>query len=280
MRGLWCLFLLGACYRGAAGDSCKVRCDDGCPSGMSCVGGYCTSGAICAGAPDAVVDSPRDAARDAPADAAADARPIDAPAASVAFVQHAEAGGYASSLTATFALAQHVGDLDVVVIDYASSQTIASVTDTSGNTYAVAASPVANSSAGAQVIYYAHGIAAAAAGANTVTVTFSTSGSVLVRTLEYGGVSATQIASVGTMGSGTAVDSGALALGFAPALLVAADMLADSSVMTDPAYTLRSDYYGNIVEDRVVTTTGTYNATDTQNTAGGWDMQLVAFGVR
>ena len=45
----------------------------------------------------------------------------------------------------------------------------------------------------------------------------------------------------------------------------------------DPAYTLRSDYFGNTIEDRLVSMTGSYQATDVQNISAGWVMQLIAF---
>ncbi len=42
------LLLLAGCYHGASELSCKIRCpDNGCPSGLSCVAGYCTDGEAC-----------------------------------------------------------------------------------------------------------------------------------------------------------------------------------------------------------------------------------------
>ncbi len=276
----WCsLLLVGACYRGAVDDSCKIRCTDSCPSGLSCVAGYCTSGAVCANAPDAAVGS-ADAAGDAPgaSDAASDAM-TDAPSLPPTFVQRAETATYGSTLALTYALDQQAGDLNVVVIAYASGATITSVTDSRANTYAVAAAPL-SSGAGVQAIYYARNITASTAGTNTVTISFSASNGVVFRIVEYSGVSATSLAEAAAMGTGTAVDSGPLAVPFGPALLVAADQLVYASAASDPAYTLRSEYYGNVIEDRVVAEAGTYSATDTQDTSAGWVMQLVAFSVQ
>jgi alpha-tubulin suppressor-like RCC1 family protein len=43
------LLLLAGCYHGASELSCKIRCpDNSCPSGLTCVAGYCTSGEDCA----------------------------------------------------------------------------------------------------------------------------------------------------------------------------------------------------------------------------------------
>src|SRR5207237_6279599 len=47
------LVMVASCYRGAADLSCKIRCAEGCPSGTSCVAGFCTSGAACAAPEDA-----------------------------------------------------------------------------------------------------------------------------------------------------------------------------------------------------------------------------------
>ncbi len=45
--GLAVLVALASCYHGTESLSCKIRCDDGCPDGMTCVGGLCTTGATC-----------------------------------------------------------------------------------------------------------------------------------------------------------------------------------------------------------------------------------------
>ena len=56
MRAWGLVFLvlagLAGCYHGTDALSCKIRCDDGCPDGMTCVGGLCTTGASCGGTTD------------------------------------------------------------------------------------------------------------------------------------------------------------------------------------------------------------------------------------
>jgi hypothetical protein len=80
------------------------------------------------------------------------------------------------TVAVTYTAAQTTGDLNVVAIGWNdSTSSVSSVTDTNHNTYLVAAGPTTNSGNGTQVIYYAQNIASAAAGANTVTVTFSNS---------------------------------------------------------------------------------------------------------
>ena len=79
-----------------------------------------------------------------------------------------------SSVPVTFTTAQTAGDLNVVVVGWNnSSATVSSVTDSKGNTYTRAVGPTVISGVLSQSIYYAKNIAAAAAGANIVTVAFS-----------------------------------------------------------------------------------------------------------
>jgi hypothetical protein len=97
-------------------------------------------------------------------------------AAQPAFVQVASQDPSAGSTVAvTYTVAQTAGDLNVVVIGWGdSTSAVNSVTDSKNNTYLVAAGPTSSSGNGTQVIYYAQNIATAAAGANTITVTFNT----------------------------------------------------------------------------------------------------------
>ena len=65
---------------------------------------------------------------------------------------------------------------------------VSTVTDRSGNTYTRAVGPTSQFGTVSQSIYYAKNIVAAAAGANTVTVTFSTAASNPdIRIVEYMG---------------------------------------------------------------------------------------------
>src|SRR4051812_37873333 len=79
-----------------------------------------------------------------------------------------------SSITATYTAAQAAGDLNVVVISWeASAGSVQSISDSSGNTYTAAVGPTLLSGIANQTIYYAKNIHAAAANANTITVTFA-----------------------------------------------------------------------------------------------------------
>jgi hypothetical protein len=112
--------------------------------------------------------------------------------ASISFVQSNSATPQSPQTTVTvvYTLAQTAGNLNVVVVGWNdSTATVSSVMDSMLNAYAVAAAPVVQSGTATQAIYYAKNIASAAAGANTVTVTFSVAAAFPdIRIAEYSGL--------------------------------------------------------------------------------------------
>ena len=115
------------------------------------------------------------------------------------------------SVKVSYPQAQTAGDLNLVVVGWNdTSATVQSVTDSLGNSYALAAGPV-KGTALTQSIYYAKNILG---GSNSVTVTFSQAAVFPdVRILEYKGLSTTAPVDVtagasGTSGSNTLVSSG------------------------------------------------------------------------
>jgi chitodextrinase len=187
-----------------------------------------------------------------------------------------------SSVAVTFAGAQGAGDLNVVAIGWQdSTNSVLSVSDTSGNTYAVAASPVVLSGSRSQVMYYAKNIAGASAGTNVVTVTFSAAvDSADVRILEYSGIDPNSPLdiSVGASGTGSALDSGTATTSSANELLVTANDVEHSIASAGSSFTQRlSTLDGDDTEDQVVASAGNYNGTATQYGSGDWIMQLAAF---
>ena len=98
-------------------------------------------------------------------------------AAQIAFIQVNAATPQSSSATVSvpYVLAQSAGNLNVVVGGWNDSvASVSSVTDTRGNVYQLAVGPTVIAGTSSQAIYYAAGIGAAAGGANTVTVQFTT----------------------------------------------------------------------------------------------------------
>ncbi|MGH8305523.1 MAG: chitobiase/beta-hexosaminidase C-terminal domain-containing protein, partial [Steroidobacteraceae bacterium] len=202
----------------------------------------------------------------------------------IAFVQ----SGYATpqapqtAVSVGFAALQLSGDLNVVVVGWNdSTRTVSSVTDTAGNAYSLAAGPTVQSGTATQAIYYARNISGAAAGANTVTVSFNGAAAYPdIRILEYSGLDATNPLDVtaAAMGSGTSSSSGAATTSSANDLIIGANLV--QSITTGPGAGFTNRVItapdGDIAEDRVVTTTGSYTAS-AATTSGQWIMQMAAF---
>ena len=110
-----------------------------------------------------------------------------------------------STVTVTYTGAQAVGDTNILAIGWNNTTSnITSVTNSAGNTYHLAI-PTARGGGTSQAIYYAKNIQAAAAGANTVTVTFNTSTPFVdIRALEYSGLDPVNPFDVGTSASAPA----------------------------------------------------------------------------
>ena len=189
-----------------------------------------------------------------------------------------------STVPVTFAAAQTAGNLNVVIVGWNdATATVTSVKDSKGNNYLRAGTPVVLSSARlSQSIYYAKNIAAAAANANTVTVTFNAAaGNPDVRILEYSGLDPSNPLDVvvGATGTSATSSSGAATTSTANDLLVGANTVQTLTTGAGANFTKRliTSPDGDIVEDRVVTATGSYSATAPLKPAGGWVMQMAAF---
>src|SRR6266851_2988052 len=190
----------------------------------------------------------------------------------------------ASSVTVTYTAAQWSGDLNVVVVGWNDANAgVTSVVDTKRNVYAVAAGPAVVSGGLSQTIYYASNIANANASENKVTVTFTAAAQYPdIRILEYRGIAATSPVDVAVAGTGTSNSSsdGPVLTTNGIDLLIGANIVQALTTGPGAGFTTRmlTSPDGDIVEDRVVTATGSYSATAPLNTAGGWwIMQLVAF---
>ena len=156
------------------------------------------------------------------------------------------------------------------------------VTDSRGNTYTLAVGPTLFSGSLSQSIYYAKNIVAAAAGANTVTVTFSTGAvSPDIRIHEYSGADPNSPVDVTVAGSGNSATSSTAASGHdqrdgpdfgANMVLTMTSGLAAAS----PAACTHHQT-ATLAEDEMVTATGSYSATAPLSSSGQWMMQMVAF---
>ena len=206
-------------------------------------------------------------------------------ASTVSFVQ----GNYSSpqspqtSVSVTFTAAQGAGHLNVVVVGWNdSTATVSTITDKSGNTYTRAVGPTIQSGVASQSIYYAKNIAAAAAGANVVTVTFSVAAAYPdIRILEYSGADPNNPVDVTAASSGSSAtsSSGAVTTTNATDLLFGANVVQTGTTGPGTGFTSRmlTSPDGDIAEDQMVTATGSYSATAPVSPSGQWIMQMVAF---
>jgi hypothetical protein len=207
------------------------------------------------------------------------------PVTQISYVQ----GNYAtpqspqSAVAVKFTAAQQQGDLNVIVAGWNdSTTTIKSVTDSSGNVYTAAIGPTVYSGVASQAIYYAANIGGAAANANTVTVTFNVAaGYPDIRILEYSGIAGSSPLDVvsGAASSAGTVSSGAVTTTNAHDLLVGADVTLESTLSAGSGFTSRMITVpdGDLVEDRTVTSVGSYSATAIVAPAGPTVIQMVAF---
>ncbi|MGB8592208.1 MAG: galactose oxidase-like domain-containing protein, partial [Candidatus Acidiferrales bacterium] len=204
-----------------------------------------------------------------------------APAIKFVQVNSATPSTPSSSVAVVFKAAQAAGDLNVVAVGWNDTVAkVSSVTDSKGNAYTLAIGPTAGSNL-SQSIYYAKNISSAAAGANTVTVTFNTAAAYPdIRIVEYSGVSTTSPLDVelGAAGSSTASSSGAITTTNANDLLFGANMVFTETTGPGSGFTSRViSPDGDIAEDEIVTATGSYSATASLSPSAAWVMQLVAF---
>jgi hypothetical protein len=160
-----------------------------------------------------------------------------------------------TSVSVTLVAAQSAGDLLVVLAGWNdTTATVTSVSDTRGDSFALAIGPTRQGTALSQSIYFASNISG---GSNTVTVRFSPAAiSVDVRVLEYSGLdgAAPLDSAIGASGSGATANSGYLTTHAAGDLLVAGDMVLTGTPRAGSGYTARiiTSPDGDIAQDRIV----------------------------
>ena len=182
-----------------------------------------------------------------------------------------------SSVAVAFSKAQTASDLNIVAIGWGdTTSTIRSVTDTRGNIYTLAVGPTVFNGL-QQVIYYAKNIAG---GSNTVTVTFNQRAAYPdVRILEYSGLDTSnpRDALAVNTGAGTTANSGSATTTSANELIFASGTTTTTFSSAGAGFTGRIlNIYGNIAEDKIVSSAGSYNATAALHSSA-WIMQMVTF---
>ena len=185
-----------------------------------------------------------------------------------------------SSVAVGYTGAQVAGNTNILAIGWNNATSnITSVSDSAGNTYQLAV-PTARGAGLSQAIYYAPNIKAAAAGTNTVTVTFNTATPFVdIRALEYSGLDTVNPFEIGTSASGTSTtaNSGTVTTTTANALIFGAGITTGGFSAAGTNFTTRiiTNPDADIAEDRIVTAAGPYSATAPVNDA--WVMQVAAF---
>ncbi|HXG19026.1 MAG TPA: LamG-like jellyroll fold domain-containing protein [Methylomirabilota bacterium] len=196
----------------------------------------------------------------------------------ISFVQVAAATPQSptGTVVVTYPSAQTAGDLNIVVVGWNdTAATVQSVRDSAGNTYSLAIGPTSGTGL-RQSIYYAKNIVG---GGNTVTVTFSQPAVYPdIRILEYRGVTTLDV-TAGASGRGAAASSGSATTTAANELIFGANTVATSTTGPGTGFTSRIITVpdGDIAEDRIVTTTGSYSATAPLQGNNYWVMQMATF---
>lgn len=151
------------------------------------------------------------------------------------------------------------------------------LTDTRGNTFTPVSAPLVWGGKYSAQIFYASNLSS---GADTVTASFGTSvnsfGVIYVH--EYSGISTTNPveATIAAAGSSSTLDSGPVASTSQNELVFGAGVSDNNVTAPGAGFTSRDIQYGNVTEDRVTSTAGSYSATATHS-GTNWGMQVVLF---
>ncbi len=198
----------------------------------------------------------------------------------LAFVQVAAATPQSpqSMVTVIYTAAQTAGNLNVVVVGWNDGTSkVTSVSDSCGNAYTLAVGPTSGTGL-SQSIYYAKNIAS---GSNTVTVTFNqAAASPDIRILEYTGLDPVSPLDVtaAAVGNSNSASSASATTTATSELILGADTIATTTTGPGSGFTRRiiTSPDSDLVEDKLVSTTGTYSATATLS-SGSWVMQMATF---
>jgi hypothetical protein len=206
------------------------------------------------------------------------ALPKDARAA-IGFVQSSASvsGATGTSKSATFLNPITTGDLITVGCSVDTAASSITVSDTYGNTYTPIGSLKIQGTEQAQ-LFYAKNIIGGAS--DSVTCTYDVSAinrDIFVH--EYAGADRNNpldVSAYGSGASGTALDSGAATTNSASEVLFAFGFCT-TCIAPGTNFTQRVLDGGDMSEDRITTSVGSYNATMTQSSSGAWLLLMAAF---
>jgi hypothetical protein len=161
----------------------------------------------------------------------------------------------------------------VVGVNWTDTQNFGSLSDTAGNAYIEVGTELRVPGQFRLRLYYAKSIAG---GPNTVKATFGgTVGATEVYIHEYNGADPVAPLDVqsGTTGTGANANSGAATTTSANDLVFG--YCVTGTATAGPGFTVRSNFRGNLTEDKIAPTTGPASATATASSA--WALQMGAF---
>ena len=181
-----------------------------------------------------------------------------------------------SNLSTTFNSSTQPGNTIVVYVIWSNAGSVA-LTDSCGNAFASVSGPLSWGGGYSAQIFYATNIVG---GTDTVTAAFRTSvtsfGVIYVH--EYAGISAVSPIDVTSSASGSSatLNSGAAITTSANDLIFGAGVSDNLVTAAGSGFISRDIAYGNITEDRIANSIGSYPATATHS-GKLWGMQMVAF---
>jgi len=180
--------------------------------------------------------------------------------------------GSVNSFSTSFSANTQAGDLILVGFDIMPNGTVISVTDSQGNSFTEVGSPLTSSGGTTSRVYYANNTKG---GADSITITLSTSSNFEVYLSEYSGVN--QVNPIdgqsGASGSAGTVSSGNVTT-TAAGDLIYGYCVGDFVCTAGSGLTARSTFHNNLVEDMIAGSPGGYAASGSANS--GWTMQMVA----
>lgn len=200
----------------------------------------------------------------------------------IAFVQSRSTdAGNVSSATLAFNSNNAGGNLIVAGIRVGGAPTLSSIADSNGNTYKQAVAYQQTGDPHWTYIYYAMNVAA---GANSVTVTLTSTAILRFAIHEYSGCNKANVldqTKSAQADTGTTLDTtNASATSQNNELIFAMGTGGNTDTFTAGAnYTIREHVGGDklATEDRIVTAAGTYNSTMTINANDKWAISLATF---
>lgn len=210
-------------------------------------------------------------------DAAHDAAPLDAPPDALVHVQYIQSVGAdaaAAVIMATMPAAQTAGDLDVVALSWPDTTiSLLTVTDSDGNSFVQVGTGVALVGHGVLAVYVAANVRQ---GTVPATLTQPTTPTLVVA--EYRGLIAANVVEgtqANAMTSGAMLDSGPVATTHNHDLVIGA-VGSSVAIVAGTGFTSRVDQSNTMIEDREVTSAGSYDATATKGASNSWFARVVA----